>query len=129
MNTIVGIVGICDVKTVDVLRDSCTESRILQRSALQEDNLITHAECIRDACINDCRTKLQLVNVSAVDILVKLNLCARETLDFKDVVSDATVDNITSIPGITNGLNVNRCLLYTSPSPRDYAASRMPSSA
>ena len=26
-------------------------------------------------------------------------------------------------------LNGNNCLLYTSPSPRDYAASRMPSSA
>ena len=25
--------------------------------------------------------------------------------------------------------NANNCLLYTSPSPRDYAASRMPSSA
>ena len=32
----------------------------------------------------------------------------------------------------TLGLNIKRdrlCLLYTSPSPRDYAASRMPSSA
>ena len=26
-------------------------------------------------------------------------------------------------------INLNSCLLYTSPSPRDYAASRMPSSA
>ena len=26
-------------------------------------------------------------------------------------------------------LEIERCLLYTSPSPRDYAASRMPSSA
>ena len=29
-----------------------------------------------------------------------------------------------NVPGLTQG-----CLLYTSPSPRDYAASRMPSSA
>ena len=28
-----------------------------------------------------------------------------------------------------NGSNDTTCLLYTSPSPRDYAASRMPSSA
>ena len=29
----------------------------------------------------------------------------------------------------TKNAGVNHCLLYTSPSPRDYAASRMPSSA
>ena len=29
----------------------------------------------------------------------------------------------------TNGRMYSNCLLYTSPSPRDYAASRMPSSA
>ena len=29
----------------------------------------------------------------------------------------------------TNGAGKSTCLLYTSPSPRDYAASRMPSSA
>ena len=108
VDLIVGIITICDVKTVDVLRDSCTESRIFQRSALQEDNLITNTECVSNARVNDCRTKLQLINVSAMDILVKLNLCARETLNFKDVVGNTTVDNITSIPGITNGLNVNR---------------------
>ena len=108
VDLIVRITTICDVKTVDVLRDSCTEARIFQRSALQEDNLITHTECVRDASINNCRTKLQLVNIGAMDILVKLNLCARETLNFKDVVSDATVDNITSIPSIANSFNVNR---------------------
>ena len=31
--------------------------------------------------------------------------------------------------GLMEQLENNRCLLYTSPSPRDYAASRMPSSA
>ena len=30
---------------------------------------------------------------------------------------------------LANGATVYICLLYTSPSPRDYAASRMPSSA
>ena len=30
---------------------------------------------------------------------------------------------------ITDLITTNGCLLYTSPSPRDYAASRMPSSA
>ena len=39
--------------------------------------------------------------------------------DFKDGVDFVSEDNI----------NYEICLLYTSPSPRDYAASRMPSSA
>ena len=30
---------------------------------------------------------------------------------------------------LMNGDDIGTCLLYTSPSPRDYAASRMPSSA
>ena len=30
---------------------------------------------------------------------------------------------------VTDGMSIEACLLYTSPSPRDYAASRMPSSA
>ena len=37
-----------------------------------------------------------------------------------------TIQNITFNPGHAN---IECCLLYTSPSPRDYAASRMPSSA
>ena len=39
---------------------------------------------------------------------------------------------ITAVPEAKAGgvyWNNNGCLLYTSPSPRDYAASRMPSSA
>ena len=86
VDLIVGIITICDVKTVDVLRDSCTESRIFQRSALQEDNLITHTECVSRRPCQRLQDQLQLINVSAMDILVKLNLCARETLNFKDVV-------------------------------------------
>ncbi|GAB5780901.1 hypothetical protein JMUB7515_28070 [Staphylococcus aureus] len=38
--------------------------------------------------------------------------------------------NATRQLSITRKCNIaNSCLLYTSPSPRDYAASRMPSSA
>ena len=33
------------------------------------------------------------------------------------------------LPGALIGCDIRDCLLYTSPSPRDYAASRMPSSA
>ena len=44
-------------------------------------------------------------------------------------VKDANFMN--SLNGKVAGVNIQRsaCLLYTSPSPRDYAASRMPSSA
>ena len=38
-------------------------------------------------------------------------------------------DFYTVLPNQELDLNPNICLLYTSPSPRDYAASRMPSSA
>ena len=37
-------------------------------------------------------------------------------------------ERITDYSQVEQTLNTN-CLLYTSPSPRDYAASRMPSSA
>ena len=46
----------------------------------------------------------------------------------------AVIENEYGEVGIDQGLVINAdeevfCLLYTSPSPRDYAASRMPSSA
>ena len=40
-----------------------------------------------------------------------------------------TLSSHTINPAIYPKLGFNTCLLYTSPSPRDYAASRMPSSA
>ena len=40
---------------------------------------------------------------------------------------ELVVDGITSVAGQTKDLNT--CLLYTSPSPRDLSTSRMPSSA
>ena len=43
---------------------------------------------------------------------------------------DTHIHRLAQRWGLTNGKNVvQTCLLYTSPSPRDYAASRMPSSA
>ena len=42
------------------------------------------------------------------------------------------VDQVDNLPGDfvdENGDNIFRCLLYTSPSPRDRSVSRMPSSA
>ena len=44
----------------------------------------------------------------------------------KDRVRNAVVEILT---GYNTEIDNKLCLLYTSPSPRDYAASRMPSSA
>ena len=41
----------------------------------------------------------------------------------------ATVMNALAMRDALERTNISTCLLYTSPSPRDYAASRMPSSA
>ena len=49
---------------------------------------------------------------------------ATKDAGFYAALGGATVRNV----GFTN-VNISSCLLYTSPSPRDYAASRMPSSA
>ena len=57
--------------------------------------------------------------------------------DIWDSISEDTAKQEDNIPdvikdiwlAITNNNEVIGCLLYTSPSPRDYAASRMPSSA
>ena len=43
-------------------------------------------------------------------------------------VADEVVKEINDLGGEASA-NYDTCLLYTSPSPRDYAASRMPSSA
>ena len=45
----------------------------------------------------------------------------------KDKLENVSNELGLSVPTIE--LDSNNCLLYTSPSPRDYAASRMPSSA
>ena len=42
--------------------------------------------------------------------------------------SVVTIDHFTTLSGALNAFP-NGCLLYTSPSPRDLAVSRMPSSA
>ena len=48
---------------------------------------------------------------------------------FRADVSEETLRRTTLGRKADRGGAVNLCLLYTSPSPRDYAASRMPSSA
>ena len=53
-------------------------------------------------------------------------------LNAKDFIASvaSTSNSFYSFVGLPNPTDVDAsCLLYTSPSPRDYAASRMPSSA
>ena len=45
-----------------------------------------------------------------------------------EIAKNMGVDSLIRIEEFNN-VTINSCLLYTSPSPRDYAASRMPSSA
>ena len=49
------------------------------------------------------------------------------TQDAKEKIE--ALDNLTALIEAANASNVNICLLYTSPSPRDRQKSRMPSSA
>ena len=59
----------------------------------------------------------------AVEARTKLGLEAKSLMDAGILVSDDV------IVGLVEERISSPCLLYTSPSPRDYAASRMPSSA
>ena len=45
------------------------------------------------------------------------------------ITAPGTAKNVITVGAIESGREIVACLLYTSPSPRDYAASRMPSSA
>ena len=68
-------------------------------------------------------------------ILVVIVFFKREVDDLRKKVEqlqkqlDAMQDSVESLDPVAIGAKPNTCLLYTSPSPRDYAASRMPSSA
>ena len=52
-------------------------------------------------------------------------------ITFDAVITGTMKRHAQTLAGIQQGMNTQHaaCLLYTSPSPRDYAASRMPSSA
>ena len=60
--------------------------------------------------------------------IIDTDIIARELI----FPGSETLNEIVSVFGeniLMDDGNLNSCLLYTSPSPRDYAASRMPSSA
>ena len=62
-----------------------------------------------------------------------VGVCFVYNLAYTGEVTGLTMgSNIADITGcfdLSNGIYVNSCLLYTSPSPRDQRGSRMPSSA
>ena len=65
-----------------------------------------------------------------VGLLLAAASCGSETTDNHDPgTAFSLVDEDCPGEVVPTRLTVSCCLLYTSPSPRDYAASRMPSSA
>ena len=77
------------------------------------------------ASINRVAGKIQ----SIVEAVQNLN---QNRVQLENKIEDAQkrIQHILSrLPEQSDGRQLNLCLLYTSPSPRDYAASRMPSSA
>ena len=68
--------------------------------------------------------------VEGTDTIGEDSIAYTGTAKFEVTDAGNNVNTMTLVPTVKNGENiVNACLLYTSPSPRDYAASRMPSSA
>ena len=71
-------------------------------------------------------------NISIEDQTVTVTFTGGRSYDYtvNDVTAFTTALTAAMAPEQSVGRFVNKsCLLYTSPSPRDYAASRMPSSA
>ena len=63
---------------------------------------------------------------------VNLTICARTEKDIVDTANEIRSKYKVSVESDACDITTSEgrdCLLYTSPSPRDYAASRMPSSA
>ena len=58
----------------------------------------------------------------------KCKICGSNSWD-TDTVRGETICSECGFVAAENMIDPGACLLYTSPSPRDYAASRMPSSA
>ena len=70
-------------------------------------------------------------NTAETQITVKINLDGTGKANLSTGIGffDHMLDQIARHGLIDLDIQAKGCLLYTSPSPRDYAASRMPSSA
>ena len=76
------------------------------------------------AVLVGARGLAEQVNIGLRDANTGLGLTAGFAMAFIAIIADRI------LRGWASALGGNKdCLLYTSPSPRDYAASRMPSSA
>ena len=80
-----------------------------------------------------CFKDKEVVNLKKIGKIDLLELYHGPTLAFKDIAMQV-IGNLYDYLEVAKDKTVNvvvatSCLLYTSPSPRDYAASRMPSSA
>ena len=62
---------------------------------------------------------------------VKVAVLETRLKNFETLVTrlDSAIEKIAEVNNNVSRMLAVHCLLYTSPSPRDYAASRMPSSA
>ena len=95
----------------------------------------TAREHFRRSCIREIRTPLlEATELFARGIGEATDVVGKEMYSFNDrgdrsctLRPEGTASVVRA--AIQHGLLSQGCLLYTSPSPRDYAASRMPSSA
>ena len=70
-----------------------------------------------------------IVTLIACTVYIMTTEATGSFWDCGEFISSAYKLQIPHPPGAPMFVLLGRCLLYTSPSPRDYAASRMPSSA
>ena len=68
--------------------------------------------------------ELQTTTASLTPVADKLNAYSCKVAETKEIILGGEEDGFS-----LTGIEINTCLLYTSPSPRDQRGSRMPSSA
>ena len=102
---------------------SIGDSAFYQCSALQSVTIPDSVTSIGEWAFGSCSA---LQSVTIPDSVTTIHSCA--FFQCRALQSVTIPDSVTSI-GSYAFQQCSVCLLYTSPSPRDYAASRMPSSA
>ena len=110
--------------------DSAVSARMLQNQGHKIAGVYVRTWEHEDDLLGDCPGAKDLADAEAVAALLDIPFQVANFIDFyeREVVRPM-VSGYSS--GITPNPDIlcNRCLLYTSPSPRDATLSRMPSSA